>query len=156
MAIVNGMKRFEFMLRHSTVTVITDSENCVDLLTQKDWNRVPALWLRWRRYLTQTFRLDLLHVPGKLNVAADVLSRQTITINSIWKDDETFFSPVLRNIYNEQRSDPEVMKLIEGLKGKKFRDSGNQGRVVRSGRITGSMSLITYECFIMSFFLSMQ
>ena len=119
MAIVNGMKRFEYMLRHSTVTVITDSENCVDLLTQKDWNRVPALWLRWRRYLTQTFRLDLLHVPGKLNVAADVLSRQSITINSIWKDDETFFSPVLRNIYDEQRSDPEIRKVIESLKGKK-------------------------------------
>ena len=122
MAIVNGMKRFEYMLRHSEVTVITDSENCVDLLTNKDWNKIPALWLRWRRYLTQTFRIDLLHVPGKLNVAADVLSRQTITINSVWHDTETFFSPVLRDIYKEQQADEEIQTIIKELKARKSSD----------------------------------
>ena len=74
---------------------------------------VPALWLRRRCYLNQAFTVSILHIPGKLNIAADVHSRQMYNVASAWLHDETFFTPLLRNFYDEEPKDPEVIKLID-------------------------------------------
>ena len=119
MALVMGMKRFEHMLKHTNVSLVTDSENTVDLFTNPDWNQVPGLWLRWRRYLAQTFRVSILHIPGKLNVAADVLSRQTFSVAPAWLNEETFFSPLARSIYQSQQEDEGIQRIVEELKQEK-------------------------------------
>ena len=116
MALVMAMKRFEHMLKQTNVTAITDSENVVDLLTNSNWDQVPAMWLRWRRYLSQTFSISLLHVPGKTNLAADALSRQTYEVASTWHSAETFFSPLLRNIYDLQQADERIQEIMEQVR----------------------------------------
>lgn len=118
MALVTGMRRFEHLLKHTNVTMVTDSENTVDLFTNPDWNQVPSLWLRWRRYLAQSFKVSVLHIPGKLNIAADVLSRQTYTVAASWAHEETFFSPLMRSIYEEQQKDEELKKIMKSLDNK--------------------------------------
>lgn len=118
LAIITGMKRFEYMLRHSEVIIVTDSENCVKLFTNWNWNDIPSIWFRWRNYLAQTFRVSILHIPGRLNIAADVLSRQEFTIQSIDVDDEVFFTPLLRRLYNKQRADSELNSIITELQSK--------------------------------------
>ena len=115
MALVMGMRRFEHMLKHTKVSMVTDSENAVDLLTNPNWDKVPALWLRWRRYLSQTFRVSILHIPGKLNLVADVLSRQEFVVARVWLNKETFFSPLMRSIYEAQQEDAEIQEIVKNL-----------------------------------------
>ena len=109
LALVTTVRRFEQMLRYVKVTFLTDSANTVDLLTNTDWELIPNLWLRWRRYLTEICRAEILHIPGQLNLAADVLSRQSFTL-AVWTaaDEEVFFTPLLRNIHDAQQEDDFV------------------------------------------------
>ena len=119
MALVMGMRRFEHMLKHTKVSMVTDSENTVDLLTNPNWDKVPALWLRWRRYLSQTFRVNILHIPGKLNLVADVLSRQEFVVAPVWLNEETFFPPLMRSIYEAQQEDANIQEIVTKLANEK-------------------------------------
>lgn len=116
MALMYTLKRFEDMLRYSRITLLTDSENTVRLLSNTKWEEVPSLWLRWRRYIRQNFRAEVLHIPGALNIAADVLSRQSFVL-SVWTDEdhEVFYTPLLRNIHDEQQKDEFIQKIITEL-----------------------------------------
>lgn len=80
MALVNTLKRFGYMLRQTKLLVLTDSQNTRDLLTTAKVSPTPARWIRWRAYIQATFRAQILHISQRLNLAADVFSRQVVII----------------------------------------------------------------------------
>ena len=61
----------------------------------------------------------MLQIPGKLIIAADVLSRQTYTVASAWAHEVTFFFPLMRSIYEAQQADQEIQAIIKSLKKNK-------------------------------------
>ena len=138
MALVNTLKRFEYMLRQTKLLILTDSQNTRDLLTTAKVSPTPARWIRWRAYIQATFRAQILHISQRLNLAADAFSRQVVRIDDEkkpvgaiqtdqlddddeerlretdaddWTADEVFRAPIMRMIYDEQQRDPEVQEL---------------------------------------------
>lgn len=109
MALLYTLKRFETMLRLSEVVLLTDSANTVDLLSGGKPKSTPAIWLRWRRYISQTFEAEIIHVPGKLNLASDILSRQMHTIAPITSITD---SPLLLEVRQQQKDDPWIQSLL--------------------------------------------
>ena len=128
LALITTTKRFEDMLRNTRVTFLTDSANTVDLLTNTEWDLVPSLWLRWRRYLREACRAEVLHIPGPLNLAADILSRQSFILAIDAPAEEVFYSPLLRNIHDEQRNDPYVREKQNEL-GKAGPQTAKAGKI---------------------------
>jgi len=114
LALVFALRRFLPMLQHTDVMLLTDSENTVRLLTHHNWDDIPALWLRHRLFINNNFRASIFHVPGKQNIAADVLSRHSFisAIGTDTHDTDIFFSPLLRSIYDAQHKDETIRKLI--------------------------------------------
>ena len=106
------MNRFEHMLRQTNVAMLTDTENTIDFFCNPNWTRARTLANLDDIFRKQMFTASILHIPGKLNIAADVHSCQTHNAASAWLHGETFFTPLLRSIYDKQPKDPEIIKLI--------------------------------------------
>lgn len=94
------------MIRHTNVTLLTDSDNTVRLLTNRNWNEGPTLWLQYRLVANDNFEPRIFHIPGNSDIAKVVLSRHSFicALNSITTNTNILFSPLLRSLYSEHRN----------------------------------------------------
>ena len=132
MAIVGTLKRFQYMLKQTKVKLLTDSQNARDLLTTMKYGDIPSLWLRWRSYINSNFHATIVHVPERVNLVADVFSRQTVDesgkpISPIWTDpggpvlaawheEDVFQMPLMRMVYDAQQKDEAILTVIQLVK----------------------------------------
>lgn len=112
LAIYEGIKHFRTSLEGSEFTIFTDHQPLVHAFTKKHENQTPRQ-NRHLNYISQ-FSTDIRHVPGKLNVVADALSR-IATINHIYSI--SFDSSLNYKLLAEsQMKDPELIDKNSSLK----------------------------------------
>jgi ribonuclease HI len=73
LAIIECLKRFEHLLQGTQFQVFTDHKGLEWIRTQWKLSPRQAHWLE----MISDFDFDIVHVPGAVNVLADVLSRYT-------------------------------------------------------------------------------
>ena len=81
LAIYEGIKHFRPTLEGMDFTIFTDHKPLTHAFTKKSDQATPRQ-IRQLNYISQ-FSTDIRHIPGKMNIVADTLSRIT-TINSIY------------------------------------------------------------------------
>ena len=70
-AIIYGLRQFEHILRFRPFVVRTDSGALKHLHNLKDPKGIMARWLN----IIQSYEMEIMHLPGKKNKAADAMSR---------------------------------------------------------------------------------
>ena len=70
-AIMYGLTQFEHILRYRPFTVRTDSGALKYLHNLKNPSGIMSRWLN----TIQSFEMEILHLPGNINQAADAMSR---------------------------------------------------------------------------------
>ena len=71
LAVILGLRKFEHILRARKFLIRTDSSAITFL---KGLKEARGIFARWLVYLS-SFDFDIMHRPGKVNLAADALSR---------------------------------------------------------------------------------
>ena len=74
LAVILGLRKFEHILRARKFLIRTDSSAITFIQGLKE---ARGIWARWLVYLS-SFEFDIIHRPGKQNLAADALSRTVI------------------------------------------------------------------------------
>ena len=74
LAVILGLRKFEHILRARKFIIRTDSSSITFLQGLKE---ARGMWARWLVYLS-SFDFEIIHRPGKQNLAADALSRTII------------------------------------------------------------------------------
>jgi len=89
-AIFNALKEWEYLLKDVPFTIMTDHQNLVYI----NDSGVPKV-KRWKM-LIQEYMFDIVHVPGKYNVVADLLSRLCLLYElEIDEDEDTLLQQEL-------------------------------------------------------------
>lgn len=74
LAVILGLRKFEHILRAKKFIIRTDSSAITFIQGLKE---ARGIWARWLVYLS-SFEFEIIHRPGKQNLAADALSRTII------------------------------------------------------------------------------
>ncbi|KAK3889412.1 hypothetical protein Pcinc_006591 [Petrolisthes cinctipes] len=104
-AIVWALKHFRPIIFGYSITVCTDHRPCLELFKGKNMTGKLARWHLTILEFNPTFNF----VPGKINVVADALSRQTV--NSV----TTLSTISPQKLKTKQREDPMWKRVIYGL-----------------------------------------
>ena len=116
MAVILALRKYEHILRAKKFLIRTDSSAITYLQGLKE---ARGIWARWLIYLA-SFDFDIVHRPGRVNTAADALSRTSFLPSSKVNEDENqddyLLYPDIDDIYlvgsNESSTDPfNEMKL---------------------------------------------
>lgn len=115
-ALVYALKTWRHYLDGHKFTVYTDHQPLKYLLTQPKLNQRQARWVAQ----IQSFDLDIIHKPGRLNAVADALSRRpdyALDINTIFFD-ATHTVPITINTLTTSLQLPTDMcnNIINGYK----------------------------------------
>ena len=81
-AIFNTLKLWEYLLKDIHFTIMTDHKNLVYI----NDSGAPKV-KRWK-LLIQEYNFDIVHVPGKYNTVADLLSRLCLLFEALLEEDE--------------------------------------------------------------------
>ena len=122
-AIIYGLRQFEHILRYRPFTVRTDSGALKHLHNLKDPKGIMARWLN----IIQSYEMEIVHLPGKKNKAADAMSRcshlplpsneeekeQAEFINSIKNMDAVVATLSKSLVVREQKTD-ETLNIVRG------------------------------------------
>lgn len=116
LAIVSALKEWRHIIADSKVLVLTDHDSLQYLQTQKlDPLGRMARWLEW----TQTFDMDVKHIPGKQNVVADALSRINLATALVAKADPALRQKIIA-AYTEDSVAATALQLIQQKKSCQF------------------------------------
>ena len=98
LAVILGLRKFEHILRARKFVIRTDSSSITFLQGLKE---ARGMWARWLVYLS-SFDFEIIHRPGKQNLAADALSRTIIpgTDDDNEPMDNYLPYPELDDVYN--------------------------------------------------------
>ncbi|KAG1062624.1 hypothetical protein G6F62_008005 [Rhizopus arrhizus] len=80
LSIIFGIKKFRPFLERKTFYIYTDHSSLQWIQNVKD-DVTPRIW-RWTMFL-QSYQFEIIHVPGRLNSAADALSRHSVAMSNI-------------------------------------------------------------------------
>ncbi|KAK4520564.1 uncharacterized protein ATC70_006441 [Mucor velutinosus] len=117
LAIIFGVKKFRMYLECNQFTVFTDHSS-LQWLLNTDADKQPRLW-RWCLFL-QAYDFKVIYIPGKVNHAADTLSRAAIhAIVSHHPDidwaKEQRLDPMLRPYFNNTNVKYSKHKVVDGI-----------------------------------------
>ena len=119
LAVILGLRKFEHILRARKFLIRTDSSAITFIQGLKE---ARGIWARWLVYLS-SFEFEIIHRPGKQNLAADALSRTIIASSKEdhEHEDNYLIYPEIDDVYlinpeiNSQeivRKDPELKEIV--------------------------------------------
>ena len=97
-AVVLAIQAFASFLKRKTVLLCTDNTTVASYVNKQGGTRVPYLSIRTEHLLLQCLDQEISlrarHVPGKLNIIADFLSRPHCVLHTEWTLDKRVLQPV--------------------------------------------------------------
>jgi hypothetical protein len=114
LAVVHALREWRHYLHGAKFEVVTDHMSLKHFLTQP---RLSARQARWAEFM-QEFEMKITHRPGKLNQAADALSRRPdhVELNNVSRievNDELLNR--IREMYSDSSKKSAIIKLINGI-----------------------------------------
>lgn len=111
LAIVFSCRKFHFYIYGRKITLHTDHKPLVSIFA-KDVSEIPSVRLQNMRLKLLRYRLNLIHIPGKLMHIADLLSR-SFSEEHVEYEDEKDIKDVIHSVNMSERSKLEVVEGIE-------------------------------------------
>ena len=107
LAITKSVKHFQDLLRNQEVLFCTDNSTTVASFNKqggtKSWELTTMAWELWTLLDSLNCRAKARHIPGRLNVVADMLSRDHQAVNTEWT-----MNPIILNKIWEAWGKPQV------------------------------------------------
>ena len=136
-ALVYAVNHFEVYLLGNDFTVYTDHQALVSAFIPHMKSQVKGLLARWYLRLSRFLpKMKLQYKPGITNKVADALSRAPLPntssvssqsrVSQVSKSSEV----MLKQVQEQQKQDPELLKLMEYLEERKLPDDLQEAKVI--------------------------
>ena len=100
MVIRFALKKAIKYIHHSCVMILTDNTTVVSYINKQGGTHTPNLYVKVRKILHWCLEYDIVirvrHIPGKLNILADRLSRLDISLKTEWALDQSVANSIFQ------------------------------------------------------------
>ena len=98
LAIIKSVNRFQELLQNQEVLICTDNSTTVATINKqggtRSWELTHMVWELWTLLDSLNCKAKARHIPGRLNVVADMLSRSQQIVNTEWTMNPTILNQV--------------------------------------------------------------